>query len=501
MNSTQLYPILQKTLSQIPYLGAEYILTLGILLIFGFDIMTRKKNWQFFSATIILLATSYFLYTPENISLEAKSFFFGQFTVSYILTLVKYVLILATWGVFILLESKDYKGSLVEKSSEFYLLILTSLLASFVLVNADHFMLMFLSFEFFSIISYILVILSDEKKSREAALKYLVFGLVSAGVLLYGISLVYKETGILSITDFVLHLELGHATLVTKVGYMLILLGLFFKIALVPMHFWVPDVYQGVSWVMLAFLGIISKLAGFVVLIKFIIALDVDFMLAQFSLQKFLAIIAVVTLTAGNVAALWQKNLKRLMAYSSIAHSGFILVGLVAFTTEGVASSLFYFIQYIPAQLGLMYLFIYTSNVTNSEEVADLAGLGKKYPEIGIMAVILVFSLIGLPPTSGFTAKFLIFSSLAQVMNSSDTSVVYLFVIGLINVMIGLFYYVKIPFFMFFRNKSVDNEVAISNVGRFFIGFLCFLLIALFFAPQFIYSTLSSSTLIEAFYK
>jgi len=501
LNSAQLYPILQETLSQIPYLGAEYVLTIGILLVFGIDLFTKKNGWQFITASLILIVTSYFLYTPENTSIEAKSHFFGQFTVSNILTLVKFVLIFATWGVFVLLESKDYKSSLIEKTSEFYVLILTSLLASFVLVNADHFMLMFLAFEFFSIISYILVILNDKKKSREAALKYLVFGLVSAGVLVYGISLVYKETGILSITDFVLHLELGHSTLLTKVGYLLILLGLFFKIGLVPMHFWIPDVYQGVSWVMIAFLGIISKLAGFIVLVKLVFALDVDFMLAQFSLQKFLAIIAIVTLTAGNVAALWQKNLKRLMAYSSIAHSGFILVGLVAFTTDGVTSSLFYFIQYIPAQLGLMYLFIYTSNITNSEELEDLAGIGKRFPEIGVMAVILVFSLIGIPPTSGFTAKFLIFSSLAQVMNSSDSSVVYLFVIGLINITIGLFYYVKIPFFMFFRNRSVENEVSISNVGRFFIGFLCFLVIALFFAPQFVYNTLSSSTLIEAFYK
>jgi NADH-quinone oxidoreductase subunit N len=273
--------------------------------------------------------------------------------------------------------------------------------------------------------------------------------------MLYGFSWLYGLTGTLDFTDptFAQNLSQNAPSIIFVVG-LLSLSGIFFKLSLVPFHPYTPDVYESAPAPIVAFLSVAPKAAALLVLIRMISLLPVDF-------QPLLAIVSLLSILVGNLAALAQNNYKRLLAYSGIAQAGFVLVGLVAFNQSGFESSVFYMTVYVFMNLAV---FLLLDLFTDSPDITDLVGLGQKQPLLSVLLTAALVSLVGLPLTAGFTAKLLVFSALWQSNQSGNSLLSLLFGIGLLNVVISLFYYFKIPFYLFFREPNIEKESPKHNI-------------------------------------
>jgi len=302
---------------------------------------------------------------------------------------------------------------LEEGRGEYYALILALVLGLNLMAKSINLLMVFLAIEVVSIASYILTLtLKREARAIEAGLKYILYGTLSAGVMLYGMSFFYGLTGSLNYTEstFWLALLQGNPLLPTLAA-VLVFAGFFFKIAAVPFHFWAPDVYQGAPLPVVALFSTGPKVAGIIVILRFVAAFaDPALAFGLEDVLLFLGIAALATLVIGNFTALWQRTPRRLMAYSSVAHAGFLLAALLAFGTDSTASVLFYLTMLLLVNFGMFLFLQLAENDFGVKHLEDLSGLGRAYPYLGVMALLYVLSLTGLPPLGGFTAKLLIFS-------------------------------------------------------------------------------------------
>jgi NADH-quinone oxidoreductase subunit N len=336
---------------------------------------------------------------------------------------------------------------------EYYMLITAMMLGMFIMAGATNLLLMYLALELTSISSYILAgYTKRERDSAEASLKYVLYGAVSSGMLIYGVSILYGITGATDIYGVNAALQNGGFNpMALLVAGILIIAGFGYKVTVAPFHFWSPDVYEGAPITITAFLAVASKAAGFAMMIRFFKVSFIDSTLltttgvwdivAGFQWNLILAVMAVLTMTIGNLVALWQNNIKRLLAYSSIAHAGYILMGLVVLTDQGIAAILLYFVMYLFMNFGAFYVAMIISNKLNTEDIEDYRGLGYRAPLIGVAMAVFLVALTGIPPTAGFIAKFYIF---AAVISAGWYGLV---LIAGINSIVSLFYYVRI-----FRN-------------------------------------------------
>lgn len=371
-------------------------------------------------------------------------------------------------GIFTVFLSLHYRSGTegveseaLKKLGEFYVLLYGLLLGASLMVMSANLLMLYLAIEIVSIASYILTNFNFDKKSAEAGMKYLLFGGVASGLLLYGISLLYGFSGSLLWNDPAFINSLGQIPPFALIpALLLIAAGLLFKVSAVPFHIWAPDVYEGAPTPIVALFSIVPKLAGIAVLIhfsSFFAALQSQMLIIDW--QWVVSIIAIITIVVGNFAALSQPNAKRMMAYSSIAHSGFLLVGIVAYSEFGTHSILFYGAMYLLMNFAAFLLIKMISRKTGYEYIKDYKGLGTEFPVIGVLLLIVMISLTGLPPTAGFTAKLFIFSSLWQTYQATDSTImVLLLLIGLLNTVVSLFYYLKIPYYMFFQQKEEREE-------------------------------------------
>ncbi|MCK5579378.1 MAG: NADH-quinone oxidoreductase subunit N [Planctomycetes bacterium] len=348
-----------------------------------------------------------------------------------------------------------------EVGAEYYALLLISTVGLFCLAPSANLLMMYVSIEMVSISSYILTAsLKGNRKSSEAGLKYVIFGAVASGIMIYGLSLIY---GLCGQTDFGLVREalargVGGSP-VLLVATIMVMAGLCYKIAAVPFHMWCPDVYEGAPTPITAFLSVAPKAAGFAILIRFfytVLSVPAGYgewlALPHTYWPIVLAVISVLTMTIGNLAALWQNNLKRLLAYSSIAHAGYILMGLVLLNGRGITAIMIYLVIYLFMNLGAFLVVIVVSRSIGSEDIKDYKGLGWRSPMIGIVMSIFLFSLTGLPPLAGFIGKLYIFSAVIE----SQWYV--LAVVGVLNSVISLFYYVRIVKAMFLEGIPDKSE-------------------------------------------
>jgi NADH-quinone oxidoreductase subunit N len=344
---------------------------------------------------------------------------------------------------------------------------------------AANLLMVYLSLELVSIASYILATFKNDKKGAEGGLKYLLFGALSSGIMLYGMSLLYGFTGTLSFVEVNFFIDLlAINQLPVLLALFLTIGGLLFKIAAVPFHIWAPDVYESSPTPVVAFFSVAPKAAGFAVLGRFLSNIHLIGYGHFAAIKEILILIAILTLTIGNLSALWQRNAKRMLAYSSIAHAGFILAGLLALNSLGLQSVLFYLAVYLFMNFAAFLLIDAIQHHQHTEEIKQYKGLGLINPLLGIAFLVVMIALTGLPPTAGFTAKLFIFSALWQAYQSSgDTLVLLLFVVGLFNVAIALFYYLRIPFYMFFRN---GKELNVINLGIYTILLLIILILPVF---------------------
>jgi NADH-quinone oxidoreductase subunit N len=339
---------------------------------------------------------------------------------------------------------------------EAYLLLLASLIGMNLMAASADLIMLYLAIETTSIPLYVLsgFMLANEK-STEAGFKYLLFGALTSTIMLYGFSLLFGFAGTTNLYELVDLFNGGTLSPFVALGVLaLILVGLGFKASLVPLHFWAPDVYEGAPTPVAGFLSTASKAAGFAVLVRlfFVIFPDPQVELAR-GWAIAIAIIAVITMTVGNLLALPQTNIKRLIAYSSIAHAGYALIGVVALTQLGAASVVFYLAAYIATNLLAFGIVMAFSRVTGLEDLKDYAGMSRRSPWLGLMMLSAFLSLAGMPPFAGFVAKIFVFAAGIQA------GYVWLVIVGIINSIIGVYYYLNaLKYVYLYRMPDQDEE-------------------------------------------
>ena len=364
--------------------------------------------------------------------------------------------------------------STIKRLVEYSALLVAMTLGMFLMSGAVNLLMMVLSIELTSLSSYILAGYTKEAPdSSEASLKYIIYGALSTGLMLYGISIIYGLTG--GATDFYginKTLSAGSVSpLALLVASLLIIAGLGYKISAVPFHFWAPDVYEGAPITITAFLSVASKAAGFAMLIRFfkvsfidssVIGLPTGFWasLQEFEWNKIVAILSVLTMTLGNLVAVWQNNLKRLLAYSSIAHAGYMLMGVVVLSDKGLAAVLIYFVVYLFMNLGAFYVVMLIESKIGSEDIDSYRGFGYRSPLVSIAMAIFFISLAGIPPTAGFIGKLFLFAALL------DAKWIWLAVIGALNTVISLYYYVRVIRNMFLRDPEGSTTPIVFSIPQ-----------------------------------
>ena len=344
------------------------------------------------------------------------------------------------------LLSMDWKG--VSHHGEFYILLVFSTLGMNLMSSSANLVMLFLSIEMASIPLYVMAgFMNRDNKSTEAGLKYLLFGAMTSAVMLYGFSLLYGFTGtadLYALAEAFTANGIPQVSLI--VSLVLVLVGFGFKISMVPFHFWAPDVYEGAPTPVTAFLSTASKAAGFSVIIRVLL---IAFPVADW--QIIIAILAAVTMTLGNLVALWQKNIKRMLAYSSIAHAGYILMGLAAGTEFGISSMLYYLITYLLTNLAAFGFVIVYYNKVGSDKIKDYAGLSRRSPALAFGMLFTFLSLGGIPPLGGFFGKVLVFAAAVEV------DLVWLAVIGVLNAVVGLYYYLNVLKVVYLYRQEGDE--------------------------------------------
>jgi NADH-quinone oxidoreductase subunit N len=300
------------------------------------------------------------------------------------------------------------------------------------------------------------------ERNNEASLKYIIYGAVSSGMMLFGISLIYGMAGSTNLSEINNYFQLVTINIPTiSIALILIFAGIGFKISAAPFHFWTPDVYEGAPISITAYLSVASKAAAFALLIRFVRVGFVSFVDSEgawrlsevFDWQSLLIIISLLTMTLGNFSALWQDNLKRMLAYSSIAHAGYMLLGLAVLSDQGILAILVYFFIYTLMNIGAFFVVMLIANKTGSENIDDYNGIGFKAPVLGVSFAIFLVSLTGLPPTAGFIAKLYLFIALV------DAKMIAVAVIALLNSVVSLYYYVRVLKHMFLTKPTDETPV------------------------------------------
>lgn len=365
---------------------------------------------------------------------------------------------------------------------EWYALLLSLVLGLYLMTMAVNLLGIYLSIELVSISSYLLTALAGSRKAAEGGLKYLLFGAISSAIMLYGMSLLYGMGGTLDLTapDFTDNLARSGGVVVTLAG-LLTLAGLFFKLSLVPFHVWTPDAYEAAPVPVAAFFSVGPKAAALLVVLRIVSALPGDF-------QTPLAVIALASITLGNLSALYQTDAKRLLAYSTIAQAGFLLVGVVAYNKSGFEAAAFYIATYLPMSLAAFFLVdAVSANHNGPLPLTALTGLGRQHPWLSVGLTVVMIGLTGLPPTVGFTAKLLSFSALYEAYQQNHNPwLLALFGLGLLNAVVSLFYYLKIPYLLFFRQHDALSTISPKDLSSSQIILLIILVgsvLWLFFQP------------------
>lgn len=332
--------------------------------------------------------------------------------------------------------------------AEAYLLLVAATLGMCLMAASADLVMVYLAIETTSIPLYLLAgFLKDDDRSTEAGFKYLLFGALTSAILLYGFSLIYGFTGKTNLYELSTYFSSFNPVAVGVT--FLVLVGLAFKVSLFPFHFWAPDVYEGAPTPVAGFLSTASKAAGFAVLIRLFAAV---FPVISADWSLILAILATLTMTVGNLIALAQKSIKRMLAYSSIAHAGYAMIGVVAFSQLGTASVVFYLIGYVLTNLLAFGIVGIVGRVTGSDDYSVYAGLSRRSPALGLAALVAFLSLAGMPPFVGFVAKFFIFTA------AIEAGWVWLAIVGVVNSIVGLYYYLNVLKYVYLLRMENQDE-------------------------------------------
>ncbi len=424
------------------------VLAMALLLINVFS-PGGQKSYLAYISFIGIVATAVLVASGWGTHVES---FGGSVVLDNFATFFKITFLIAA-GMSVLI-SDSYMEREGCNHGELYPLILFTVVGMMLMASGTDLMTIFLGLEVMSVSLYILAGFNRaSKKSNEAGLKYFLLGAFSTGFLLYGMALIYGATGttrLYKIAAIVGQMTLPSANIMLVAGMLLMMTGFCFKIAAAPFHMWTPDVYEGAPTPMTAFMSTGAKAAGFAALLRiFLLALPT----LQVEWSQVLWVLAVLTMTIGNITALRQDNIKRILAYSSIAHAGYALVGFAAGNGTGTAGILFYMFSYTFMNIGAFAIIILVSKKGETNgNVSDFAGLGFKRPLLAIAMTLFLFSLAGVPPAAGFIGKFYLFSGAIQ------KGYIWLAIIGVLNSAASAYYYLRIMVYMYFKESTEEFE-------------------------------------------
>lgn len=472
----------------------EISLTITLALVILLDLIFGRKVRDIGAyVSIVGLGVTLFFTLKQYGS--TYQIFRGMFVVDPYSTFFKFVFILSALVIVVFsLQSYELRETSARKRmGEYYFLILSLTLGAFLMAGSVNLIMMYLSLELVSISSYILAgYIKESERSSEASMKYVIYGALSSGLMIYGISLIYGLTGELNIYAVNASLlSAGYSPIVLLIAFLLILAGFGYKISAVPFHYWTPDVYEGAPITITAFLSVSSKAAGFAMLIRFLKASFIDRTIA-FGVEgvwttiqglpwtEIIAVLSALTMTVGNIIAIWQNNLKRMLAYSSIAHAGYILMGAVVTQNYGISAVLIYIVAYLFMNLGAFYCVMLVADKVGSEDIEAYKGLGYRAPFLGVVFTIFLVSLIGIPPTFGFIGKLYLFSALISA------NIIWLAVVGVLNSVVSLYYYVRVVRNMFLRDLETEKtsiSFSPSHIIVMLILVVPTLLFGLYFSP------------------
>ena len=452
-----------NNLQSISYFYPELILTLVILGAIIYDLFIDKSlsvrvGWVIITGLIFVGLAIYFQKDLRITTLFSDSIVLDPFA-----SFFKLVVILATVLVTIVSMSS---GELDQyRKGEYFVLLGIITFGLFLMVSSIDLIMIYISIEIVSIMSFVLAgYLKKKARSNEAALKYVVYGGFSSGIMLFGLSYIFGLTGstnIFEIQKAISQLDSLSSTALT-LSTIMILAGFGYKISAVPFHFWTPDVYEGSPLSITAYLSVAPKAAAFALMIRFFNQAFADggamngidgISLTQLPWPEMMSILSVATMTLGNVVALQQQSIKRMLAYSSIAHAGYMLLAMPVMSGDSIYAIMIYLVMYLFMNLGAFFVVIIIKNKTNGESFDDYKGLGWEMPIVGAAMTLFMVSLTGLPPTAGFIGKFYIFASLIN----GGSAFYWLVVIGGINSVVSLYYYLKVVKVMYFDGERNDK--------------------------------------------
>lgn len=442
----------------------ETFLLFGAFLVVFTDLFVKNKKALGVLSALVLVGTLWLTKVPSG----PQPLFHGFFTLD---SFTHYFRVLSLGVVLItLLLSLGYKPLAHEIEGEYYSLLLFTSFALILVASATNLLMIFMSIEFVSIISYLLVgFLKKDPKSKEAALKYYLFGSLASGIMLYGMSLAYGASGSLQLSAIQEIFRNGIAYRpVAIVSLLCFFTGLGFKISMAPFHMWAPDVYEAAPTPISGFLTVAPKALGFAVILR---VLATAFSGVSDKSQSMLVILSILTMTIGNFMAIAQSGVKRLLAFSSIAQAGYILMGVTVFNETGLTGVLLYLMIYAFTNLGAFAVVTATSNELGSDDLQSLAGLSKRSPFLAASMALFLISLAGIPPLGGFIAKFYVFSA------AIEEGFITLAIAAAFNSAVAAFYYFKIVRMMYLTEPIEEGPVAASPL---FVAVLTFLLAGIF---------------------
>ena len=457
----------------------EIFLTLSIFTILMIGVFVKKSfNLIFNLSSLIIILTIGIILSRPNFE---EKIFLDSFIRDAFSNYFK-ILILAA-SLFVLNSSKNFIVDNKLDKFEYPIIILLSILGMFFMVSANDLILFYLGLELQSLSLYILASIDrDNLRSTESGIKYFVLSALSSGLLLYGCSLLYGFTGSTNFDLIANQLNKDNTGAVFAMVF--ILVGLAFKVSAVPFHMWTPDVYEGAPTSITSYFAVVPKVAGLALLIKFMFVPFANILLEW---QTIIIFISIASMILGAVAAMVQKNIKRLLAYSSIGHIGYALAGVATGVISGYESSITYISIYVIMNIGAFScLYMLKKDGQYKENISDLSGISKKHPLLAISFLIILFSLAGVPPLGGFFAKFYVFVAvLEQKMYA-------LAIIGLLTTVMSAFYYLKIIKTIYFEDSSISFEPVKNKVAQVSIFLSCGILITFFLYPSILNNVVNS---------
>lgn len=439
-------------LSDFSVIVPEIIVAIFMAILFVVDLISKKK--KILSTISIIGYLTALLYSIVNFWPAIQKFgFVGQVFIDQAGNFIN-IIITAT-AVLAVLMSRDFLDREDVNDGEYYVIMAASVISMQFLASTHNLIIIFLSVETLSIAMYILTgFFKDKEKSSEAAMKYFIFGAFASTFLVVGIALFYIYTGSVEFSQIA---KADPKNLIFIVAFLMVMVGISFKIAAFPFHSWTPDVYEGAPTPVSAFMSVAPKAAALIVLIRF---LSVAVPTIMPTWQHLLWILAVFTMFFGNTVALLQKDLKRLLGYSSIAHVGYMLIGIIAYSSLGNAGVLFYLFGYVFTNMGAFAVCEYISKKGSEDSsIKNLRGIGYKYPLAGAAMAFFMLSLTGIPPTVGFVGKFYLFSA------AIDAHFYWLVILGVINSAISAYFYLSVVVEIYMKGDMRESSVRFNSLA------------------------------------